>query len=156
MDASDVGFGKPPTHSRFKPGISGNPKGRPKRNVSTLEDIASHVLKTSVEYTEGDRRKRATRHKLMLMGLVKRALGGKVAAAEKLLKLYSQKHDVAVQRIELSNWLPDHPGQTGEERSRQHINEADFDSSGEPVPLNSNPIGREPSGRSSIGHEPSP
>jgi hypothetical protein len=26
----DVGFGKPPLHSRFKPGQSGNPKGRPK------------------------------------------------------------------------------------------------------------------------------
>jgi len=26
----DVGYGKPPAHSRFKPGQSGNPRGRPK------------------------------------------------------------------------------------------------------------------------------
>lgn len=26
----EVGYGKPPTHSRFKPGQSGNPRGRPK------------------------------------------------------------------------------------------------------------------------------
>jgi hypothetical protein len=102
------------------------------------------VLSTSVEYREGDRRKKATRHELMLMGVVKRAVGGNVAAAEKLLKLYSQKHDVAVQRIQLSNWLPDRPGQTSEERSRQHINEADFDMSGGPRPPNSNPIRRKP------------
>ncbi|MCY3732928.1 MAG: DUF5681 domain-containing protein, partial [Chloroflexi bacterium] len=48
----DVGFGKPPKHSRFKKGKSGNPKGRPKgsRNFSmvvkeTLEEpvrVTSH------------------------------------------------------------------------------------------------------------------
>ena len=26
----EVGYGKPPKHSRFKPGQSGNPKGRPR------------------------------------------------------------------------------------------------------------------------------
>jgi hypothetical protein len=26
----EVGYGKPPKHTRFKPGQSGNPKGRPK------------------------------------------------------------------------------------------------------------------------------
>src|SRR5688572_30362761 len=26
----DVGYGRPPVHSRFKPGHSGNPRGRPK------------------------------------------------------------------------------------------------------------------------------
>jgi hypothetical protein len=143
MDVSDVGFRRPPRHSRFKPGTSGNPKGRPKRKAAALGDIANHVLNTSVEYREGDRRKKATRHELMLMGLAKRAANGSVAAAEKLLKLYSQKHDVAVQQIELSNWLPDHPGQTGKERSRQHTNEADFDAPGGPIPANSNPTGRQ-------------
>lgn len=143
MDESDVGFGKPPRHSRFKPGTSGNPKGRPKRKTEAVGDIANEVLNTSVEYREGDRRKKATRHELMLKGLIKRALAGNVAAADKLLKLYSQKHDVGVQRIELNNWLPDHPGQTAEERSLRHRNETDFDSSGKPELPNSNPIGRE-------------
>jgi hypothetical protein len=32
-----VGYGRPPKHTRFKPGRSGNPKGRPRgsRNLST-------------------------------------------------------------------------------------------------------------------------
>jgi hypothetical protein len=143
MAKSDVGFGKPPRHSRFKPGISGNPKGRPKRKSMALGDIANHVLNTSVEYREGDRRKKASRHELMLMGLVRRALGGKVAAAEKLLKLHSQKRDVGVQQVEVDNWLPEHPGQTGEERLQQHISETDFGPSGGPVPPNSHANGRE-------------
>jgi hypothetical protein len=138
MDESDVGFGKPPRHSRFKPGTSGNPNGRPKREAAALGDIANHVLNTSVEYKEGDRRKKATRHEVMLMGLVKRALSGSVAAAEKLLKLraHSQNRDVGVQQIEVNNWLPDYPGQTREERSRQHMNDADFDSPGRREPPN--------------------
>ena len=34
----EVGYGKPPRHTRFEPGRSGNPRGRPSRskNLSTL------------------------------------------------------------------------------------------------------------------------
>jgi hypothetical protein len=129
---SEVGFGRPPKHSRFRPGTSGNRRGRPKRKATALAEIANEVLNTSVEYREGGRRKKATRHELTLMALVKQALGGSVAAAEMLLKIRarSQKDGGGVQIIELNNWLPDYPGQTGEEKSRQHMNEADLDSSG--------------------------
>ena len=36
-DDGQVGYRKPPVHTRFKPGQSGNPKGRPKgpRNLAT-------------------------------------------------------------------------------------------------------------------------
>lgn len=38
MDDYEIGYGKPPQHTRFKPGTSGNPHGRPKgaQNVATL------------------------------------------------------------------------------------------------------------------------
>jgi Family of unknown function (DUF5681) len=144
MAKSDVGFGRPPEYSQFKPGTSGNPKGRPKRKAAALGDIANQVLNTSVEYGEGDRRKKATRHELMLKKLVNRALGGSVAAADKLLKLQanSRKRDVGVQRIELSNWLPDSPEQTAEERAHQHKNEADLNSSEQRLP-SSNDVRKE-------------
>jgi hypothetical protein len=140
MAKPDVGFGRPPRHSQFKPGSSGNLKGRPKRKAASLGEIATDVLNTPVEYGKGGRRKKATRHELMLKGLVTQALRGGVAAADKLLKLrtQSQSRDVGVQSVELKNWLPDYPGQTGEERSRQHVTDADFDAPRRRDPQNSN------------------
>jgi Family of unknown function (DUF5681) len=147
MDQSDVGFAKPPKHTQFKPGTSGNPKGRPKRKpAAALGEIANCVLNTSVEYREGDRRKKATRHELMLKGLVKQALRGSIAAAERLFKLrtHSQSRDLGAQRIELRNWLPEYPGQTSADRLRQHTTDADFDSLGERDPPNGNATSKKP------------
>jgi hypothetical protein len=46
----DVGFGKPPLTSRFKPGQSGNPKGRPKgsKNRAKLPELHEERLKTII------------------------------------------------------------------------------------------------------------
>src|SRR4051794_39989138 len=35
----DVGHGKPPRHSRFRPGQSGNPRGRPKRALGKHQQL---------------------------------------------------------------------------------------------------------------------
>jgi hypothetical protein len=45
--ASDVGYGKPPVHSQFQPGQSGNPRGRPRRNL-LLNPILERALKQKV------------------------------------------------------------------------------------------------------------
>jgi hypothetical protein len=131
MAKSDVGFGRPPKHSRFPPGTSGNPRGRPKRSSTMLGEIANDVVNALVEYRQDGRPKKATRHELTLKALVKRALGGSVSAAEMLLKLWTraQTGGRRVQRIVIDNWLPDHPGQTVEQKSRRHMSEADLNSS---------------------------
>lgn len=42
-DHSKVGYGRPPIHSRFKPGSSGNPNGRPKGTGSFRADFAEEL-----------------------------------------------------------------------------------------------------------------
>ena len=39
-DDSPVGYKKPPAHSRFEKGKSGNPRGRPKKGPNFMEDAA--------------------------------------------------------------------------------------------------------------------
>lgn len=53
----EVGFGRPPVKSQFKPGVSGNPKGRPKRDKSGFHSsILETELYRTVTITEGNRK----------------------------------------------------------------------------------------------------
>ena len=62
-DESDfpVGYKKPPLETRFKPGQSGNPSGRPKKNAITLAEAITRELNTSVTVTEGGKSKKMTK-----------------------------------------------------------------------------------------------
>jgi hypothetical protein len=48
-----VGYGRPPKHSQFKKGRSGNPNGRPKRRPNLRQEI-SKVVTDPVRVREGD------------------------------------------------------------------------------------------------------
>jgi hypothetical protein len=49
----EVGRGKPPVHSRFKKGQSGNPRGRPKNLPALLVDALNEKLVMTID---GERR----------------------------------------------------------------------------------------------------
>jgi hypothetical protein len=49
-----VGYGRPPVHSRFKKGQSGNPKGRP-RGRRSVASILHKILGEKVSVREGDK-----------------------------------------------------------------------------------------------------
>jgi hypothetical protein len=66
MADDDVGYGKPPKHSRFKPGNNANPKGRPKRKPVAIADIIDNVLNGLAEYRERGRTKKARRRELTI------------------------------------------------------------------------------------------
>lgn len=63
-ESYDVGYSKPPVASRFKPGESGNPQGRPKGAKNKLPPVSAHSLQDiilkeayrGVTITEGDKR----------------------------------------------------------------------------------------------------
>jgi hypothetical protein len=47
-----VGYKKPPRHTQFKPGQSGNPRGRPKQSA-TFADVLTKQLRKKVTVTMG-------------------------------------------------------------------------------------------------------
>jgi hypothetical protein len=131
MTKDEGGYGKPPKHSRFKPGVSGNPLGRPKRKASTIGEVINDVLTAPAEYLEGGRPRRTTRQELAIRALTKHALSGDVRAAEMLLKLRAHAQssgDVHNEIVHLHNWLPDHPGQTAEQKTGEQAKQTDADS----------------------------
>jgi hypothetical protein len=84
-----VGYGKPPSASRFRPGQSGNVKGRPKgrKNLKTLIKQAMTAMITVQEGSSG-------RHVTKLEGVVLRqlqnALKGNDRSAMAVIKMASE------------------------------------------------------------------
>jgi hypothetical protein len=131
MGTYEVGYAKPPKHSRFKAGASGNPRGRPKRKAGTIGEVINDVLSSPAEYFEGGRPRRTTRQELAVRALTKDALSGDVRAAEMLLKLRAHAQssgNVGNEIVHLHNWLPDHPEQTAEQKTGEQMKHADADS----------------------------
>lgn len=71
----EVGYGKPPKHSRFKPGRSGNAKGRPKE-VRSIDDVLQKRLFAKVTVQENGRRRKITVLDVIVGRLLKRAAEG--------------------------------------------------------------------------------
>src|SRR6266849_2816817 len=65
----EVGYGKPPVHTRFRKGQSGNPRGRP-RGSKNLTTLVSDALDQLVVVTENGRRRKIAKRELGIAQLV--------------------------------------------------------------------------------------
>lgn len=89
----DVGFCKTPVHSRFQPGTSGNPKGRPKGSENYLTKF-NRLLEEKIEVIENGRRKKISKAEALMKAFVNRALKGDVKAAQQawaMMRLLDEK-----------------------------------------------------------------
>jgi len=99
---------------RFKKGVSGNPKGRPKRRKRQLvSEIVGEVQNTPTAYREGGRTKKASRLELALKKLVNQALEGDARSVAELFALRTQverDNGAKIEKIIVEDWVPDFPG----------------------------------------------
>ena len=68
-----VGYGRPPQHTRFKPGQSGNPKGRPKGTINLKTDLMEE-LSERISVSEGGKPKKLSKQRALLKSLVAKAI----------------------------------------------------------------------------------
>ena len=80
----ETGYGKPPKQHQFKPGQSGNPRGRPKgsKNTSTIID---EILNRKVRIRTERGVRKITVHEAMLTGIADQGLKGDTKSAAFLL-----------------------------------------------------------------------
>lgn len=88
IDADDypVGYQKPPKHTQWKPGQSGNPRGRPKRSKDFAKLFEDELNKT-VTVTEGGQVRSITLRELVVSKLVRDAAKGDSTARKYVLGL---------------------------------------------------------------------
>ena len=87
--SSGVGNGKPPEATRFKPGKSGNPKGRPKGSLNLATDLSAE-LGEQITVREGGRQHRISKQRALVKSLMAKALQGDVRATTAVLALYAR------------------------------------------------------------------
>jgi uncharacterized protein DUF5681 len=99
----EVGRGKPPRSSQFKPGQSGNPGGR-KKGSRNFRTIVLEVLDSEIELTEGGRTRRVPMIEALMLRQVQEGLRGHLRAIDSLIDRY-ERH--ASQEVEQADDLPE-------------------------------------------------
>ncbi len=84
--ATKPGYCSPPEQTRFKPGKSGNPRGRPKGTLNVASVLAK-VLRERVVINESGKRKSVTKLEAEIKQLMNRAASGDLKAVALLTAL---------------------------------------------------------------------
>jgi hypothetical protein len=86
-----VGYKHPPRATRFKPGTSGNPKGRPK-GAKNFGKVIEDELRVRIPVVENGRRRKITKRQAVAKQLVNKAAAGDFKAIPTLLN-EARRHD---------------------------------------------------------------
>ncbi len=93
-DDYEIGYGRPPRATRFRPGQSGNPKGRPKRTKNLKTDLMEELGET-IRVREGDCEFRVSKQRAVLKSLIAKAVKGDTRAVTSLVNLCARLVGVA-------------------------------------------------------------
>jgi hypothetical protein len=81
-----VGYKRPPLHTRFQPGQSGNPSGRAKGSKN-LKTLFNRILAEEISLREGADVRKVTKAEALLRGLIVGALKGESRSLGTLFRL---------------------------------------------------------------------
>ena len=101
----EVGYGKPPRHSRFKKGQpTANPRGRPRKDMAAL---LFEGLNKKVVVTENGRRRRITLREAITRQLINQSASADLRATKMLLDMIkdAEKQAAAAPPPEPSQWF---------------------------------------------------
>jgi hypothetical protein len=108
-----VGYRRPPLHTRFQPGRSGNPSGRPKGSPN-LKTILEQVLKKQIALRDGNVTKKITKAEAIIRGLVIGAMKSDSRSQATLFRLVEQIGQFeetqeplrVIERVIVDAWTP--------------------------------------------------
>src|SRR5882757_8487827 len=89
LPPAKVGYGRPPEHSRFKPGQSGNPSGRAKGSQN-FKTLFNKILNEEISLREGSDVKKLSKAEAIVRGVVIGALKGDIRNTAILFRLAEQ------------------------------------------------------------------
>ena len=101
----EVGYGKPPKQHQFKPGVSGNRKGRPRGRKNT-HTLLNEILSQKITIKENSESMRISKKAALLIQLVNKGVKGDIRAIQTLfphLITADMKEEEMIQVMEALN-----------------------------------------------------
>jgi Family of unknown function (DUF5681) len=89
VPAYKVGHRHPPLHTRFKPGVSGNPSGRPK-DSKNLKTLLHAILNEQISLQDGNQSRKVSKAEAIMRRLIIGALKGDSRDLHALFRLAEQ------------------------------------------------------------------
>ena len=84
-----VGYKHPPLHTRFKPGVSGNPSGR-RKDSKNFKTLLNTILNEQISLQEGSESRKITKAEAIMRRLIIGALKGDSRDLHALFRLAEQ------------------------------------------------------------------
>lgn len=92
MSDEDVGYGRPPRHTQWKKGQSGNPNGRPKGAKGLKQDLAEELAEM-LTLAEGGTPVTVSKQQALLKSLLARGIKGDTRAGMAILSMVTKLFD---------------------------------------------------------------
>lgn len=102
----EVGYKKPPKSGQFKPGHSGNPKGRPKDSKSLIT-IADDILSEKITINENGVQKSIPKREAIMRRIINYCMSGDLKSAQMLTTILKGTSLMAEEIDESKSIIPE-------------------------------------------------